>query len=157
MQSPTLSFWYWPWSQRQHRITIGRRRRFATPTATMLAQVFKVASNAQTWTYISFDLTPYQGQTIQLYFNVHEDGDSTPTYMYLDDVAIAGAPITHALHHRRRPVAWSTRAILSGTFGGPSIGGGTSRSFPLPQGGCNIPVYRDGVRAERHRRSARHS
>ncbi len=27
----------------------------------------------------------------------------------------------------------------NGTFGGPPIQGGTNRSFPLPQGGCNIP------------------
>src|SRR5271165_6041016 len=28
----------------------------------------------------------------------------------------------------------------NGTFGGPPITGGTFRSFPLPQGGCNIPA-----------------
>ena len=28
----------------------------------------------------------------------------------------------------------------NGTFGGPAISGGTSRSFPLPQGGCGIPA-----------------
>jgi DNA-binding beta-propeller fold protein YncE len=28
----------------------------------------------------------------------------------------------------------------NGTFGGPAISGGTSRSFPIPQGACNIPT-----------------
>src|SRR5271166_3807064 len=28
----------------------------------------------------------------------------------------------------------------NGTFGGPPIQGGTFRSFPIPQGGCNIPA-----------------
>jgi hypothetical protein len=28
----------------------------------------------------------------------------------------------------------------SGTFGGPSISGGTSRSFPIPSSTCNVPV-----------------
>ncbi len=28
----------------------------------------------------------------------------------------------------------------NGTFGGPAIQGGTSRSFPLPEGSCNLPL-----------------
>ncbi len=89
----TLSFWYWPsttdticsgsgcvfdWQEAQIRSTSG-----AT-----LAQVFKSDSNSQTWTQATFNLSPYAGQSIQLWFNVHEDGSSPPddTWMYLDDV-----------------------------------------------------------------------
>jgi len=137
VQSPTLTFWYWPstqsslqndWQEAQIRDGSGNK----------LAQIFKTASNAQQWTYVSFDLTPYQGQTVQLYFNAHEDGGSTPTYMYLDDVAIAGAatpqrfiPIT--------PCRVADTRNSTGPFGGPAMGADSTRSFPLPQGGCGIP------------------
>ena len=140
LQSPTLTFWFWPWSadsisfdwqEAQIRDTNGNR----------LAQIFKVDSNSQSWSYITFDLTPYKGQTIQLYFNVHEDGDNYGylTYMYLDDIAIVeGAPAL-----RFKPVT-PCRVVdtrnAQGAFGGPAINGGTSRDFAIPQGSCNIPV-----------------
>jgi len=85
--SASLSFWYWPattdtltydWQEAQIRNSSG----------TMLAQVFKIASNTQTWTQQTFDLLPYKGQTIQVYFNVHGDGFGDLTYMYLDDVGV---------------------------------------------------------------------
>ncbi len=138
LQVPTLTFWFWPssqdsigydWEEAQIRDTGGH----------MLAQVMKVASNSQSWTYSSFDLTPYKGQTIQLYFNVHEDGDTYGylSYMYLDDVAIVEG--TPAL--RFTPVTpcrvVDTRGA-QGAFGGPAIPGGSARSFAIPQGSCGI-------------------
>ena len=83
----TLSFWYWPsttdtitydWQEAQVRNTAG----------TTLASIFKICSNAQAWTQVTYDLSVYKGQTVQLYFNAHGDGASDPTYMYLDDVAL---------------------------------------------------------------------
>ncbi len=85
--SSSLNFYYWPasadtitydWQEAQIRST----------SSTLLAQVFKVASNTQTWTAVTFDLTPYAGTTVQLYFNVRGDGAGDLTYMYLDDVAV---------------------------------------------------------------------
>ncbi len=83
----TLTFWYWPattdtitydWQEAQVRNTAG----------TMLAQIMKVCSNAQAWTQVTFDLTSYKGQTIQIYFNDHQDGYGDLTYMYVDDVSV---------------------------------------------------------------------
>jgi hypothetical protein len=83
----TLTFFYWPattdtitfdWQEAQVQNTSG----------TMLAQIFKVCSNAMAWTPVTFDLTPYKGQTIRVYFNDHGDGFGDLTYMYLDDVAV---------------------------------------------------------------------
>jgi hypothetical protein len=85
--SATLTFWYWPsttdtitydWQEAQVQNTSG----------TMLAQIMKVASNSHTWTQKTFDLTPYKGQTIRIYFNDHQDGYGDLTYMYLDDVSV---------------------------------------------------------------------
>ncbi len=83
----TLTFWYWPsttdtitydWQEAQVQNTSG----------TMLAQIFKVCSNTQVWTQVTYDLTSYKGQTIRVYFNDHQDGFGDFTYMYLDDVSV---------------------------------------------------------------------
>jgi hypothetical protein len=97
----SLSFWYWPattdslcsgsgcvfdWQEAQVRSTSGQT----------LASVFKSNSNAQTWTQASFNLTPYAGQIVVLWFNVHQDGSSPPddTSMYLDDVSVTSSQPT---------------------------------------------------------------
>jgi hypothetical protein len=99
----TLTFWYWPattdqicsgssctfdWQEAQIRSTSG-----AT-----LASVFKSNSNAQKWTQVTFDMTPYAGQNVVLWFNVHQDQSNPPddTLMYLDDVALSGPSVPGA-------------------------------------------------------------
>lgn len=99
--SSTLSFWYLPatadslctgaacvydWQEAQLRTTAG-----AT-----LTSVFKSNSNAQTWTQVNFDTSAYAGQTVVLWFNVHEDGakPADNTSMYLDDVSLTGGQAT---------------------------------------------------------------
>jgi len=84
----TLSFWYYPLSQDtiqydwQEALILDTDLHF-------LARVMKVNSDSQTWTYHSFDLTPYTGQTIILYFNVYNNGEGDlKTAMYLDDVSV---------------------------------------------------------------------
>ena len=54
-----------------------------------LAQVMKVCSNTQTWTKVYFNLLPYKGQTIRIYFNTHMNGNGLLTYMNLDDVMVS--------------------------------------------------------------------
>ena len=56
--------------------------------------MFKRNSNSQAWTQVSFDMTPYAGQNVVLWFNVREDGSNPPddTWMYLDDVTLAQSP-----------------------------------------------------------------
>jgi hypothetical protein len=98
----TLGFWYWPastdalcsgsscqydWQEAQLRN--------ATTGAT-LASVFKSNSNARAWTNVTFNTTPYAGQTVAVWFNVHEDGSSPPddTWMYVDDVTVTGSQPT---------------------------------------------------------------
>ncbi len=83
----TLTFWYWPYSTDTVQYD-WQEAQVRNSSGTMLAQIFKLASNTQTWTQVTFDLTPYKGQTIQLYFNAHGDGYGDLTYMYLDDVAV---------------------------------------------------------------------
>jgi hypothetical protein len=58
-------------------------------TGTTLAQVMKVCSNTQTWTRVYFNLLPYKGQTIRIYFNDHGNGNGLLTYLYVDDVTVS--------------------------------------------------------------------
>ena len=85
----TVTFWYWPatadtitsdWQEAQVQSAFG----------VTLAQIMKVCSNTQTWTQVTYNLLPYKGQTIRIFFNVHEDGDpyGAETAMYLDDVTV---------------------------------------------------------------------
>jgi len=84
----TLTFWYWAsttttmqydWQEAQVQNSSG----------TVLAQLMKLSSNTHTWTQRIFNLTPYKGQTIRIYFNDHQGGrHGNLTYMYLDDVSV---------------------------------------------------------------------
>jgi hypothetical protein len=40
------------------------------------------------WRHMTFDLSPYRGRRIVLYFNVINDGNGQRTWMYLDDVSV---------------------------------------------------------------------
>ena len=132
----SLSFWYRPatadslcsgsacvydWQEAQIRNTSGQT----------LASVFKSNSNSQTWTQVSFNLTPYAGQNVVLYFNVHDDGSVPPddTSMYLDDVTVTnsqptapGAPtgVTATAGNGSANVSW-----IAPSSGGSAITGYT--------------------------------
>jgi uncharacterized membrane protein len=86
--SPTLSFWYQPHCT--DTITYDQIQMQIQNTAgTVLATVLNVCSNTGAWTQVSFDMTPYAGQTVVLWFNDHDDGYAgDPTYFYLDDVSV---------------------------------------------------------------------
>jgi hypothetical protein len=45
-------------------------------------------SNDQDWLPVQFDLTAYAGRTIQIYFNVYNDGRNGQARVYLDDVRV---------------------------------------------------------------------
>jgi Domain of unknown function (DUF4082)/Fibronectin type III domain len=133
----TLSFWYLPatadaicsgsgctsdWQEAQIRNTAGQT----------LASVFKSNSNSQTWTQVTFNLTPYAGQNVVLWFNVHDDGSSPPddTSMYLDDVSVSnsqptapGAPtaVTATAGNGSATVSWTA----------PSNGGSPITSYTV--------------------------
>jgi hypothetical protein len=85
----TLSFWYYPISQdtTEHD---WQEAMILDANLYPLQRVMKVRSNSQTWTYNTFNMMPYRGQTIAIYFNVHNDGEGDrKTAMYLDDVSVA--------------------------------------------------------------------
>ncbi len=84
----TLSFWYW--GATTDSVTYDwQEAQFRSASGVKLAQVLHTASNAQVWTQVTFDATPHKGQTVQLWFNVHQDGYGDLTYMFLDDMSLS--------------------------------------------------------------------
>src|SRR5262249_59406767 len=53
-----------------------------------LASIFKSNSNSSAWTQVNFDMSPFAGQTVVLWFNVHQDSGTDDTWEYLDDVSL---------------------------------------------------------------------
>jgi hypothetical protein len=132
----SVSFWYWPattdelcsgsncvfdWHEAQIRNTSGQT----------LASIFKSNSNTQTWTQVTFNLTPYAGQSVVLWFNVHQDGSSPPddTWMYTDDVTVANS----------QPTAPGAPTGVTATPGNGSAN--ASWTAPASDGGSAITSY----------------
>ncbi|HZC51863.1 MAG TPA: N,N-dimethylformamidase beta subunit family domain-containing protein, partial [Mycobacterium sp.] len=125
----TLTFWYRPstvddicsgaacafdWQEAQIRNSAGQT----------LASIFKSNSNSQTWTKVTVDMTPYAGQSVVLWFNVHQDGTDPPddTWMYLDDVtltqpSVPGAPtgVTATAGNGSASVSWTAPSDNGGS------------------------------------------
>jgi hypothetical protein len=50
--------------------------------------VLRQVQNDGLWRQVTYDLSPYKGMIIVLYFNVINDGDGQRTWMYVDDVSV---------------------------------------------------------------------
>ena len=58
-------------------------------SGTILAVPLWTRSDAATWAPLTFDLTSYRGQAIQVRFGVYNDGNGQSTALYLDDTTLA--------------------------------------------------------------------
>ena len=85
--SAMLTFWYWPFSTDTSG-DVQWTFIYDQNMSRILASVFSTLSNAQTWTPVTFDLSPWIGQSINIYFWVVNDGDGLLTQMYVDDVSV---------------------------------------------------------------------
>jgi hypothetical protein len=88
--SSTLGFWYQPHCP--DTLTYDQiQMQVRNTSGATLATVLNVCSTSSTWNQVTFNMTPYAGQTVVLWFNVHDDGyPSDPTYSLLDDVSLSG-------------------------------------------------------------------
>jgi len=89
--SATLSFWYYPLCEDTLLYDWQGAIIYEPPWPwELLAWAMpQICADSQTWTHHTFDLTPYKGQTIILYFNVYNNGvGNRKTAMYLDDVSV---------------------------------------------------------------------
>ena len=85
----TLSFWRLPGTQASSG-DFQRVLLLKPVTYGVIATVMKTLANTTTWQQTTFDVTPYRGQSIVLYFEVYNDDISAGarTWMYLDDVSV---------------------------------------------------------------------
>ena len=88
-RTATLSFWYRPGSQASAG-DFQRVMLLKPITYGAMATVWKTLANSTNWQHTTFDLTPYRGQNVVLYFEVYNDDISAGarTWMYLDDVSV---------------------------------------------------------------------
>ena len=86
-------------------------------------------NNSQLWNQMSFDLSPWRGQTVQLYFNVYNDGVGGTAAMFLDDVLLT---------------ACTGGVTLVPTGGVTLIPSGTPSPTPTPSG-TPAPVCVDAI------------
>ncbi len=97
VRTATLSFWYRPGTQ----ATGGDYQRvllLKPITYSLVGTVMKTLANTTAWQQTTFDLTPYRGQSIVLYFEVYNDDISAGarTWVYVDDVSVQACSGTAA-------------------------------------------------------------
>jgi len=91
-KQPTLSFMYKivssdKWHGDCFRVKIKDQR--GHDLATLLS-----ANESADWTHKQYNLSPYIGQTIRLYFSLYQDGAGGGTVVYLDEVSVGSGPWT---------------------------------------------------------------
>ncbi len=62
------------------------------PTGVILNKPWRSHNDSRSWNQLTFDLTPWRGQTVQVYFNVYNDGLGGRAAMFLDDVSLTACP-----------------------------------------------------------------
>lgn len=116
VEPATLTFVYFPASSDLERDYFEARvlDEAGAPIA-YLVHPLDGQSNDQQWLHREFDLKPYAGQTIQIYFNVYNDGHNGTARVYLDDVQVevCGAT-THAVTLQRAGVQPPQIRLLQG-------------------------------------------
>jgi hypothetical protein len=89
VDSATLHFWYRPGTQAAsgdfQRVLLLEPGSYG-----VIRTVMRVLENSTTWREASFDLTPYRGRSLVVYFEVYNDslGSTGRTWMFLDDVSV---------------------------------------------------------------------
>lgn len=58
------------------------------PNGTVLDKPWRSQNDSRTWNQMSFDLSRWRGRTLQIYFNVYNDGQGGTAGMFLDDVSL---------------------------------------------------------------------
>lgn len=58
----------------------------------ILNKPWRSHNDSRVWNQLTFDLTPWRGQTVQVYFNVYNDGLGGRAAMFLDDVSLTSCP-----------------------------------------------------------------
>lgn len=83
----TLSFWFNAWMtdpvRNQHVELV-----LLAPDNATLDIPWRSQTDTRVWNYLSFDVSRWRGRTLQVYFNVYNDGQGGTAGMFLDDVSL---------------------------------------------------------------------
>jgi len=83
----TLSFWFYAMASSAPTTDYMEVVLLDTAGA-ILTKPWVSHNNSLVWNQMSFDLSAWRGQTVQVYFNVYNDGVGGTAAMFLDDVAL---------------------------------------------------------------------
>lgn len=83
----TLSFWFnamltTPVHGQYIELTL------LAPDGAVVDKLWRSQNDSRVWNQMTFDLTRWRGRTVQLYFNVYNDGKGGTAGMFLDDVSL---------------------------------------------------------------------
>ena len=84
----TLSFWFYAMAGSPATTDYMEVVVLDATGSSILAKPWYSHNDSRLWNQMSFDLTPLQGQTVQIYFNVYNDGVGGKAAMFLDDVSL---------------------------------------------------------------------
>jgi hypothetical protein len=102
-----LTFWYLPGAGATSGADFQRVLLLNT-NYSMRATLLKTLETAPTWRQATFDLAPYRGETLVLYFEVYND-DTTygaKAWMYLDDVNVQNCAQPTPIPSPGAPSGW---------------------------------------------------
>jgi hypothetical protein len=127
-----LNFWTWTWTD-DTGSSDRQEADFLSAGGLVLQKFWRVTVNDRAWMEHIIPVTSYAGQTVQVYFNVFNDGSGSRAGMYLDDVHLwacpyqvaqpAGQPNATALPSAGTPSA--SAATLTPVAGAPIDAGAT--------------------------------
>ncbi len=89
----TLSYWVYAQANNPSAGDTMELALLSEDGSVVLAKPWESHSDNRVWNQMAFDLSSWQGQTIQLYFNVYNDGKGGKTSMFLDDVSLTACPV----------------------------------------------------------------
>lgn len=90
----TLSFWFYAMADAPATTDYMELALLNADGSAILAKPWLSHNDSRLWNQILFDLSAWRGQTVQLYFNVYNDGVGGRAAMFIDDVSLStcGAP-----------------------------------------------------------------
>ncbi len=83
-----LSFWFYAMADSPATTDYMEVVLLDATGAAILNKPWLSHNDSRVWNQLTFDLTPWRGQTVQLYFNVYNDGVGGRAAMFLDDVSL---------------------------------------------------------------------
>lgn len=127
----TLTFWFYAMASSPATTDYMELVLLDASGTAILAKPWQSHNDSRLWNQLSFDLSPWRGQTVQVYFNVYNDGVGGAAALFLDDVSLQACTGT--------PVATGTPAAT--LTAAPTA---TSAPSPSATPGCVTAVVNGG-------------